>query len=142
MPAGNAYTDVTTLADADEALVWSTSAGTFVNVTRPNLAANLWPGVNTVATSGAAQTLQVEKINDITLTANCTFTFPTATAGKSLTLVLHQDTTPRTVVWPANTLWTNGVEPTLSTASGAIDAFSFICVGGNWLSFVSGKAMS
>jgi len=50
--------------------------------------------VNVVAASGAAQTLPspvtAQSISRITLTANCTFTFPTLVAGRSFTLTLVQ----------------------------------------------------
>ncbi len=49
--------------------------------------------INTVATSGAAQTIPAPTtagISYITLTASCTLTFPTAVAGQSFTLILKQ----------------------------------------------------
>jgi hypothetical protein len=100
--------------------------------------------VNTVAASGAAQTIPaptVATISRITLTANCTLTFPTATAGSSFTLVLVQDGTgSRTVTWPASIMkWVGGTAPTLSTGAGKIDYLSFVCTDGtNWAGFVSG----
>lgn len=87
--------------------------------------------VNTVAASGTAQTLPdvtVATVHYITLTGNCTFTFPAAEAGKSFTVVLVQDGTgSRTVTWPASVKWPGGTAPTLTTAASKRDVFSFLC---------------
>ena len=100
--------------------------------------------VNTVATSSTAQTIPdvtSDTINYITLTANCTFTFPTAAAGKSFMLGLLQDATgSRTVTWPGTVKWSGGTAPTLTTAAAKLDLFSFACLDGtNWLGVVAGQ---
>ncbi len=101
--------------------------------------------VNIVATSGAAQTIPAvtsSTISKITLTANCTLTFPTAASGKSFTLVLVQDGTgSRLVTWPATIVkWPGGTAPVLSTGINKIDYLTFTCTDGtNWAGFVSGK---
>lgn len=102
--------------------------------------------VRTVAASGAAQTIPAPSaagINRITLTANCTLTFPTATAGASFTLTLVQDGTgSRTITWPGSVKWANGVAPTLSTGAGKVDRLSFLCDDGStWAGFVSALDM-
>jgi hypothetical protein len=101
--------------------------------------------VNTVAHSGAAQTIPDvahETINSITLTADCALTFPAAAAGKSFLLALIQDATGgRTVTWPAVAKWAGGTAPSLTAAAGATDLISFICTDGtNWLGVVAGQA--
>lgn len=103
--------------------------------------------VNTVAASGSTQTLPdvtTATMHDITLTANCTFTFPAAGAGKSFSVRLVQDGTgSRTATWPAAVKWAGGTAPTLSTAASAVDALAFVCIdGSNWLSFLAGKGMA
>ena len=102
--------------------------------------------VNTVAASGAAQTIPdvtAATINHVTLTAACTLTFPTAAAGKSFVLALKQDGTgSRTVTWPtsATLLWPAGTAPTLTTAVGKADLFSFVCAdGAHWYGVVAGQ---
>lgn len=100
--------------------------------------------VNTVSTSGAALTLPdvtTATIHDITLTANCTVTFPSLAAGKSFTVRLTQDATgSRTVTWPATVRWPGGVAPVLSTGAGKQDILSFVSVGGlAWSGFVAGQ---
>lgn len=97
--------------------------------------------VNVVAASGAAQTIPdvtVATLNRVTLTANCTLTFPTAAAGKSFMIALVQDATgSRTVVWPGNVKWSAGTAPTLTTTAAKVDLLSFYCFdGANWLGAV------
>ncbi|HVX24079.1 MAG TPA: hypothetical protein VG992_01920 [Candidatus Saccharimonadales bacterium] len=101
--------------------------------------------INTVANSGTSQTLPdvtTATVHYITLTGNCTLTFPTAVAGKSLTLVLLQDATgSRTVTWPGTVKWSGGTAPTLTTTANKTDVFSFMCVDGtNWLGFNAGQS--
>lgn len=90
--------------------------------------------VEVVASSGSALTLADvfdATMHDVTLTANCTFTFPDAGAGKSFSVRLVQDGTgSRTVTWPASVKWDGGAAPTLSTAADAVDTFWFICFDG------------
>ncbi len=99
--------------------------------------------VNVVAASGAAETIPdvtVATISRVTLDANCTFTFPTAAAGKSFRLVLVQGGAGSfTATWPGTVDWVGGAAPTLTTSVGAVDFLQFICVDGtNWAGFVTG----
>lgn len=96
--------------------------------------------VNTVAVSGAAQTIpdvSTATLNAITLTANCTFTFPTAAAGKKLDIVLIQGGIGSfTATWPstATVIWPAATAPTLTTAAGKQDRIEFECADGtHWL---------
>jgi hypothetical protein len=104
--------------------------------------------VNTVASSGSTETIPdpttAESISRITLDANCTFTFPTAGAGRSFTLILIQDGTgSRTVTWPGTVKWPNATAPTLTTTANKIDVFTFLCADGtNWLGFAAGRNYS
>lgn len=91
-------------------------------------------GVNTVAVSGAAQTIPDpsagKSINRVTLSVSCAFTFPAAAAGKSFILELTQGTGGSfTATWPT-VRWAGGTAPTLSTAAGKIDALEFWCTDG------------
>jgi hypothetical protein len=108
---------------------FSPGYGTFSTLTQ---------NANTVAASGTAQTIPdvtTTTLNRITLSGNCTFTFPTAAAGKTFFLALVQDGTgSRTATWPGTVKWAGGSAPTLSTAAGKVDAFTFVCADGtNWL---------
>lgn len=98
--------------------------------------------VNTVASSGASVTLPdvtSATLHTVTLTANCTFTFPAATAGKSFSLRLVHGSSGFSVTWPSSVIWQNGVAPTLSMTPGAKDLVTFTCfVNSEWMGFVAG----
>lgn len=103
--------------------------------------------VNTVSASGSTLTLPdvfTATMHDVTLTANCTLTFPAVGAGKSFSLRLAQDGTgSRTVTWPGTVKWDSGTAPTISTAASSVDAFAFACIdGSHWLGFFAGKGMA
>lgn len=101
--------------------------------------------INTVATSGAAQTLPAgtaATMHMVTLSANCAITFPAPVAGASLSLFLAQDATgSRTVTWDTAVRWAGGTAPTLTTTASKTDSFSFVCPDGvHWFGFVAGLA--
>lgn len=102
--------------------------------------------VTTETTSGATYTIPAVTtagITDLTLTDDCTLTFPTATAGQSFTLVLRQGGGgSKTTTWPGTVKWDGGVAPTLTTTVAAVDILGFFCADGtNWFGFVSGQDM-
>lgn len=69
----------------------------------------------------------------LTLTGNCTFTFPTATAGKSFTLFLKQDATgSRTATWPASVKWPSSTAPTITATASKGDKYVFTADGTYW----------
>jgi hypothetical protein len=77
----------------------------------------------------------------LTLTGNCTFTFPTATAGQSFMMFLKQDATgSRTVTWPAAVKWPSSTAPTITATASKGDKFVFTADGTNWLGSVAGQA--
>lgn len=92
--------------------------------------------INVVATSGSAQTLAAVATsigNDVTLSASCTFTMPTAARGAFCYAIVRQASSggPYTatftgVKWPAGTI------PTMSTAASAVDRYDFVSDGTNW----------
>ena len=92
--------------------------------------------VNTVASSGSTETLDIETANvhDVTLTDNCTFTFSNPAASgtaTSFTLILRQDATgSRAVTWPASVVWNAGVTPVIGDSNGDVDEFAFSTVDG------------
>ena len=95
-----------------------------------------------VANSGSAYTVDfsTSSITDLTLTANTTLTFPTATAGAQGTLLITQDATgARTVTWPTSIRWASGTAPTLTATAAKTDVISFLAVGTYWLGFVGGQ---
>jgi hypothetical protein len=69
----------------------------------------------------------------LTLTGNCTFTFPTATAGKGFTLLLKQDGTgSRTITWPSSVKWPASTAPTITSTASKGDKFVFVGDGTYW----------
>ena len=102
--------------------------------------------VNTQTDAGSAYTLPAPTsagIHYLTLTQNCTLTFPTAVAGQSFTLILKQGSAGSyTITWPGTVKWASGTAPTLSTTAGKIDVLGFFSPDGtNWFGFVSGQDM-
>lgn len=86
----------------------------------------LW---QTVTSSSGAVTIDFTSGNHASLTlsenvTSITLSNPTAT-GKVCPCLLRvvQDSTPRTITWPASVKWAGGTAPTLSTGSGDIDLF-------------------
>jgi len=82
-----------------------------------------------------------------TLTEDVTYTFSNAPAsGRAFgfTLKVVQDSTARTITWPAAVDWAGATAPTLSTGSGDVDVFVFFTVdnGTTWYGFTAGQDMS
>jgi hypothetical protein len=97
--------------------------------------------VNT-ANSSTAYTINLSDgtIQFITLTGNCTFTFPTVAAGKSFMLLLKQDGTgSRTVSWPAIVKWPGAVTPTITATANRLDKYVFTSDGTNWYGSNAGQ---
>lgn len=77
----------------------------------------------------------------LTLTGNCTYTFPTATAGQSFMLLQKQDATgSRTVTWPASVKWPASTAPTITSTASKGDKFVFTADGTYWWGSVAGQA--
>jgi hypothetical protein len=100
----------------------------------------------TVAASTATYAINLANgtIVNLTLTANCTLTFPSVTSGVgvSFTLELVQDGTgSRTVAWPAGVKWAGGVAPVLTTTAAALDILNFYSIDGGttWRAFLAGS---
>jgi len=63
---------------------------------------------------------------ELTLSENITtFNFTAPSKVCSLVLKIIQDSSPRTITWPASVKWPAGTAPTLSTGNGDIDIISF-----------------
>jgi hypothetical protein len=106
-----------------------------------DLAGDYKEGVVT-ANTGTAYTISTATgtLQILTLTGNCTFTFPTATTGESFTLFLRQDGTGgRTVTWPANVRWPGGTAPTITSTASRQDKFIFTADGTNFYGSNAGQ---
>jgi hypothetical protein len=100
--------------------------GTFTNgYTEESVVANTSTSYTVSLSNG---TLQI-----LTLTGNCTFTFPTATVGKSFMILLKQDATgSRTVTWPASVKWPSSIAPTITSTASKGDKYVFTGDGTYW----------
>jgi hypothetical protein len=96
-----------------------------------------------VANTSTAYTINLANgsVQYLTLTGNCTYTFPTPVAGKSFILIQKQDGTGgRTVTWPASVKWPGGTAPTLTSTASKADKFIFTAVdGSSWLGSNGGQ---
>lgn len=93
------------------------------------------------ANTGTAYTISLANgtVQILTLTGTCTFTFPTATAGKSFMILLKQDGTGgRTVTWPASVKWPSSVAPTITATANRLDKYVFTADGTNWYGSLGG----
>jgi hypothetical protein len=94
--------------------------------------------------SGTDIDLSLANVFSKTLTADTTFTFsnpPATGTAYGFTLKVTQDSTARTITWPASVDWPSATAPTLSTGSGAVDVFVFFTIDGGttYYGFTSGQ---
>jgi len=102
-----------------------------------------------VTSTSNATTIDCETGNVFahTLTENTTFTFsnpPSSGTAYGFTLKLVQDSTARTVTWPASVDWPGAEAPTISEGSGEVDVFVFFTHDGGttWYGFTAGQVLS
>jgi len=102
--------------------------GTYTNYTESVVAIGTVTSSNTIAlTNGTVQTA--------TLTAStaCTFTMPTATAGKSFILLLKQAaSTGNGSATFTGVKWGTAGAPTITATAGKMDILTFVSDGTNW----------
>ena len=86
-----------------------------------------------IGNSGTSQTLSLTNgtFQTVTLTGNCTFTMPSASGGKSFTLLANTGSGGFTATF-TGVKWTGGVTPVITTTASSLDIFSFISDGTNW----------
>jgi hypothetical protein len=138
------YLDITTLG---------TSAASKVVTADANGVVTFSDGVNegftSVTSSSGTATIdcQTGTVFAITLSENTTFAFsnpPSSGTAYGFTLKLVQDSTARTVTWPAAVDWPDAVAPTISAGSGDVDVFVFFThdAGTTWYGFTAGQSVS
>lgn len=93
--------------------------------------------------TGSDETFSVSvPVHTATLTADCVFTFDSASASRyELTLILKQDGTgTRLVTWPGSVKWASGIAPVLSTGANKVDVVTFISpdIGVTWYGMLAG----
>lgn len=152
LPVGNGGTGATTLtgvlkgngasaftaAVAGTDYVTPTGSETLTNKTLTNPSVNNYTeGVVAIGTVTTSSTISLTNgtIQTATLTAStaCTFTMPTATAGKSFVLLLKQATsTGNGSATFTGVKWSATGAPTITAAAGKMDILTFISDGTNW----------
>jgi hypothetical protein len=132
-------------ANLATAVTDETGSGSLVFGTSPTLSNPTITGyteTTVTANTGSAYTINIANgtLQILTLTGNCTYTFPTATAGKSFTLFQLQDATgSRTVTWGVSVRWPNGTTPTLTSTASKGDKFVFTADGTYWWGTIAGQ---
>ena len=129
------------VTDAD--LVSIAGSETLTNKTIENgTFTNGYTEESVVANTGTAYTIDLANgtMQFLTLTGNCTYTFPTPTVGKSFTLIQKQDATGgRSVTWAATVKFPGGTNPTITSTANKTDVFSFLADGTNWIARTIGQ---
>ena len=104
------------------------------NITLSNpTVTNYLESVVAIGNSGTTQTLSLTNgtVQTVTLTGNCTFTMPTATAGKSFVVIASTGAGSFTGTF-TSVKWSGGTAPTFTTTASRWDIFSFFSDGTNW----------
>jgi len=110
----------------------------FGNVTLTNTQINNYTeGVVAIGTVTSSNTIALTNgtVQTATLTAStaCTFTMPTATAGKSFVLLLKQAaSTGNGTATFTGVKWGTAGAPTITATAGKMDILTFIADGTNW----------
>ena len=143
------YSDITTLGTSQASKVVTADANGDVNLTEELKAKSYNETFLAVTSSSAATTVNCETGNMFshTLTEDTTFTFsnpPASGTGYSFTLKIVQDSTARTITWPASVDWAAATAPTISTGSGEVDVFVFFTTDGGttFYGFTAGQVLS
>jgi hypothetical protein len=115
----------------------TTTAVTLDTAKSMNLSCSYTEGVVAIGTVTASNTLSLANgsFQTATLTAStaCTFTMPTATAGKSFILLLKQAaSTGNGTATFTNVKWGTAGAPTITATAGKMDILSFVSDGTNW----------
>ena len=98
---------------------------------------NYTEGVVAIGTVGATHTFDLANgtVQTATLTSAtaCTFTMPTATAGKSFVLLIKQPASGSTTTATfTGVKWSGGSAPTITATLGRLDIINFYADGTNW----------
>jgi hypothetical protein len=128
-------------ANLAAAVTDETGSGAAVFGTSPTLASptvtDYTESVVAIGTVTSSHTISLTSgtVQTATLTAStaCTFTMPTATAGKSFILLLKQAaSTGNGTATFTGVKWNSVGAPTITAAAGKMDILSFVSDGTNW----------
>lgn len=138
------YLDIATLGTSEASKVVTADANGVVTFSDA-----LNEGFGSVTSSSGTATIDCSAatVFSITLTEDTTFAFsnvPTSGTAYGLTLKIVQDSTARTITWPASVKWADGLSPDVSVGSGEVDIFVLFTHDGGttWYAFVAGQDMS
>ena len=92
-----------------------------------------------IGNTGTAQTIALTSgtVQTATLTGNCTFTMPTATAGKSFILLLKQDATGGRTATFTGVKFNAAGAPTITATANKMDILTFVADSTNWYGSIS-----
>ena len=116
----------------------STETLTNKTITNPTIT-NYVESVVAIGNTSTAQTIALTSgtVQTATLTGNCTFTMPTATAGKSFILLLRQDATGNRTATFTGVKFNSAGAPTITATANRLDILTFVAVGTNWYGSIS-----
>ena len=136
------YNDITTLGTSEASKVVTADSNGVVTFDNGTITES------TALGTGATVTINLQDGDNFThtLTENVTYTFSNpAASGKvsAFSLKVTQDSTTRTIQWPATVDWGNATAPTPTGTSGGVDIYIFITYdgGSTYYGFAAGQAM-
>ena len=133
-------TSAFSVATAGTDYVTPSSTETLTNktITNPTIT-NYVESVVAIGETGASKTISLTNgtVQTATLTGNCTFTMPTATAGKSFILLLRQDATGNRTATFTGVKFNSAGAPTITATANRLDILTFVADGTNWYGSIS-----
>jgi hypothetical protein len=116
----------------------STETLTNKTITNPTIT-NYVESVVAIGDTGASKTISLTNgtVQTATLTGNCTFTMPTATAGKSFILLLRQDATGNRTATFTGVKFNSAGAPTITATANRLDILTFVADCTNWYGSIS-----
>lgn len=140
---------VATSSELASAVTDETGSGALVFGTTPTLT-GFREAYSAVTSSSNTATLDfsVATVFQLTLSEDVsTFTWsnaPSSGTAFGFTLKVIQDSTARTITWPASVDWPGATVPTLSVGSGDVDVFTFFTIDGGttYYGFTAGQDLS
>jgi len=137
------YNDITTLGTSEASKVVTADANGVVTFDNGTITES-----TAITSSSNAATINLRDGDNFThtLSENVTYTFsnPAASGKVSIfSLKVTQDSTARSITWPASVDWSSATAPTLTTTSGGVDVFVFATYDGGttYYGFTAGQAM-
>ena len=134
--ATSGATDPSASGDWVQINITDTSTDTLSNKTiQAGIFTNGYTEEVSSANTGTSYTINLDNgtLHILTLTGNCTFTFPSASSGKSFIVFLKQDGSGgRSATWPASVKWPSSTAPTLTSDPSKGDKFVFTADGTYW----------